>query len=51
MDGSPASDDETLADSGFYWRELDGVKVLVCRPLEDAGFGTVDSGATYVLER
>lgn len=38
MDRSPASDDETLADSGFYWRELDGVKVLVCRPLEDAGF-------------
>ncbi len=30
--------DETLADSGFYWRELEGVKVLVCRPLEDAGF-------------
>lgn len=29
---------ETLADSGFYWRELDGVKVLVCRALEDAGF-------------
>jgi YfiH family protein len=31
-------DDETLADSGFYWRERDGVKMLVCRPLEDAGF-------------
>src|SRR5580765_5743148 len=30
--------DETLADSGFYWRERDGVKMLVCRPLEDAGF-------------
>lgn len=30
--------DETLADSGFYWRERDGVKVLVCRRLEDAGF-------------
>jgi YfiH family protein len=30
--------DETLAESGFYWREHKGVKVLVCRPLEDAGF-------------
>ena len=37
MDSS-VSDDETLADSGFYWREADGVKVLVCGPLEDAGF-------------
>ncbi|MGH9948429.1 MAG: peptidoglycan editing factor PgeF [Pyrinomonadaceae bacterium] len=32
------SDDETLAESGFYWRERDGVKVLVCSPLEEAGF-------------
>lgn len=30
--------DETLSDSGFYWRERDGVKVLVCRPLEERGF-------------
>ena len=30
--------DETLADCGFYWREKNGVKVLICRPLEDAGF-------------
>ena len=30
--------DETLADSGFYWREENGVKVLVCRPLEEKGF-------------
>lgn len=30
---------ETLADSGFYWRESsDGVKVLVCRALEENGF-------------
>ena len=38
---SPKSEnqsDETLADYGFYWREKNGVKVLVCRPLEDAGF-------------
>ncbi|HLM59519.1 MAG TPA: polyphenol oxidase family protein, partial [Pyrinomonadaceae bacterium] len=30
--------DETLADCGFYWREKNGVKVLVCHPLEAAGF-------------
>jgi polyphenol oxidase len=30
--------DKTLTESGFYWREADGVRVLVCRPLEQAGF-------------
>lgn len=30
--------DETLADSDFFWRERDGVKVLVSRTLEEAGF-------------
>ena len=34
----PSNADETLADSGFYWRERDGVKVLVSRKLEEAGF-------------
>lgn len=34
----PSSDPETLAESGFYWRERDGVKVLVCGPLERKGF-------------
>ncbi len=29
---------ETLSDFGFYWREKNGVKVLVCRPLEEKGF-------------
>jgi polyphenol oxidase len=29
---------ETLTESGFYWRERDAVKVFVCRALEDAGF-------------
>jgi polyphenol oxidase len=38
MDKASLDDDETLADSGFYWREADGVKLLVCGPLEDAGF-------------
>jgi YfiH family protein len=31
-------DEETLAESGFHWRERDGVKMLVCKPMEDAGF-------------
>jgi len=33
-----AADEETLAELGFYWRERDGVRVLVCGPLENAGF-------------
>src|SRR5881394_2702629 len=32
------SEQPILTDSGFYWRGSDGVKVLVCCPLEDAGF-------------
>ena len=31
------SDDE-LKQAGFYWRELDGVRALVCAPLEQDGF-------------
>jgi len=34
----PIPDDETLTESGFYWREAGRVKVLVCQALEDAGF-------------
>lgn len=34
----PEISDETLADFGFYWREKGGVKVLVCRALEEKGF-------------
>ncbi len=34
----PVADEATLADSGFFWRERDGVKVLVCRNLEDSDF-------------
>ncbi len=30
--------DETLSNFGFYWREREGVKVLVCRALEEKGF-------------
>jgi len=32
------STDETLSDFGFYWREKNGVKVLICRVLEEKGF-------------
>lgn len=31
-------DEEILKDSGFYWREKHGIKVLISRPLEAAGF-------------
>ncbi|HSS20720.1 MAG TPA: peptidoglycan editing factor PgeF [Pyrinomonadaceae bacterium] len=30
--------EQQLNESGFYWREAEGVKALVCAPLEDAGF-------------
>ncbi len=30
--------DNQLAEHGFYWRELDGVRALVCAPLEQDGF-------------
>jgi YfiH family protein len=30
--------DASLAEKGFYWRESAGVKVLVCRALEEKGF-------------
>lgn len=34
----PEPSDETLSDLGFYWREKNGVKVLVCKKLEESGF-------------
>ncbi|HEV8428522.1 MAG TPA: peptidoglycan editing factor PgeF [Pyrinomonadaceae bacterium] len=30
--------DTELNEAGFYWRELDGVRALVCAPLEEDGF-------------
>ncbi len=30
--------DTELNESGFYWRELEGVRALICAPLEDDGF-------------
>lgn len=35
---SQSSEEKILADSGFFWREKEGVKVLVCRNLEENGF-------------
>lgn len=37
-DDSPFGADETLAENGFYWRQSEGVKVLVCCHLDAAGF-------------
>ena len=31
-------DDSELNGAGFYWREIDGVRALICSPLEDDGF-------------
>jgi polyphenol oxidase len=31
-------DDSAIASAGFYWRETDGVRALVCAPLERDGF-------------
>lgn len=33
-----SADEESLTDAGFFWREKNGLKVLVCRTLEAAGF-------------
>jgi len=30
--------DQELTQAGFYWRDTDGVRALVCGPLEDDGF-------------
>jgi len=32
------TDDSALESCGFYWRERDGVRALICAPLEDDGF-------------
>jgi YfiH family protein len=38
MQNETGDEDRTLAEKGFYWREHAGIKVLICRALEDAGF-------------
>jgi YfiH family protein len=37
-DRNPETEDQILSEKGFYWREKSGVKVLVCRALEENGF-------------
>ena len=32
------SEEQIIAENGFYWREKDGVKVLVSKKLEENGF-------------
>ena len=32
------TEESTLRSGGFYWRERDGVRALVCGPLEEDGF-------------
>jgi hypothetical protein len=32
------TNDDQLNGTGFYWREIDGVRALVCAPLEQDGF-------------
>ncbi len=34
------SNEEILTENDFFWREKDGVKILVCKPLEDFGFAS-----------
>jgi len=40
---SSSSDEQILTDTGFYWRERNGVKALICRPLEEKGFANAFS--------
>ena len=35
---NPKSENQILAENGFYWRESGGVKVLISRALEERGF-------------
>jgi purine-nucleoside/S-methyl-5'-thioadenosine phosphorylase / adenosine deaminase len=30
--------DQELEHAGFYWRDVDGVRALICKPLEQVGF-------------
>ncbi|HLL99535.1 MAG TPA: laccase domain-containing protein, partial [Pyrinomonadaceae bacterium] len=37
-DRGAKTEDQILAEKGFYWREKNGVRVLACRALEEKGF-------------
>lgn len=32
------NENQILTEAGFYWRETDGIKVLICKSLEEKGF-------------
>jgi len=36
-------DKQILTETGFYWREKNGIKALICRPLEEKGFANAFS--------
>jgi YfiH family protein len=38
-----AADEQILTESGFYWRERNGVKALICGLLEEKGFANAFS--------
>ncbi len=38
QDHRPPTTDQILTEKGFYWREKETVKILVCKPLEENGF-------------
>ena len=37
-DQRPKTEEQILAENGFYWRAKSGVKVLISRDLEEKGF-------------
>ena len=37
-DRRPKTENQILSENGFFWREKNGVKILVCRALEENGF-------------
>jgi YfiH family protein len=37
-DQKSKTEEQILTESGFFWREKNGVKILVCRRLEEKGF-------------
>jgi YfiH family protein len=37
------TDDSAIESAGFYWREVDGVRALICAPLEKDGFSNAFS--------
>jgi polyphenol oxidase len=38
LSSTSPTEEQILAENGFYWREKNGVKVSVCRALEEKGF-------------